>query len=100
MVGGGALVRRDRECAFLEDALAGLAGSGGGVVLAGGTHKVRFRGAQDFANRYGGSASDWVKKSTTDAVRSTNGYTYQIHWVENVRTGQIVDPKLTDNAPR
>jgi DNA-binding CsgD family transcriptional regulator/tetratricopeptide (TPR) repeat protein len=36
MLGGGALVGRDRECALLEDALAGLAGSRGGVLLLSG----------------------------------------------------------------
>jgi hypothetical protein len=40
--------------------------------------------------------SDWVKKSTTESVSASGGHVYQIHWVENVRTGEIVDVKLKD----
>ncbi len=74
--------------------------AGAGVVLAGGTHKSKFRAAERFAQEYGGEAGDWVKKSTTESVKASNGYTYQIHWAENVKTGQIVDVKLTANAPK
>jgi hypothetical protein len=74
--------------------------AGSGVVLAGGNHKVPFRAAQRFASEHGGEAADWVKKSTTGSVRGSGGYTYQIHRAENVKTGQIVDAKLTTNAPR
>lgn len=70
--------------------------AGSGVILAGGTS---FRNAQSFANQYGGDAADWVKKSTTASVQAGD-YTYQIHWAENLKTGQIADVKLTTRVSR
>lgn len=85
------------QLAFRELATGVRAGSG--VVLAGGTHKVAFRQAEAFAAQYGGTAADYVKKTTTQSVTSGGGSkVHQIHWVENVRTGAIYDVKLTTQA--
>jgi hypothetical protein len=45
--------------------------------------------------RYGGDAGDWAKK--VGATRSgPGGISQQIHWYENVRTGQRVEFKPTN----
>jgi len=80
--------------------LSSGASKGAGVVLAGGSSKVAFRDAAKTAERYGGEASDWVKKSSEAAHASPTGATYQIHWVENTKTGQIVDMKLSSQATK
>jgi hypothetical protein len=72
---------------------------GRGVTIAGGHSKAAHRHAERFAEQYGGSASEWVKKSTTASVSTQGGsVVHQLHWVENVRTRQIVDVKLTSTA--
>jgi len=86
------------QLAFSE-LLPGVA-RGSGVVMAGGTSKVAFRNAGRVAEAYGGNAADWVKKTTTASVTTSSGNIYQLHWVENIRTGQIVDTKLTRQAAR
>jgi hypothetical protein len=81
--------------------LAEGVGAGKGVVLAGGATKNAFRGAADYASAYGGDASHYVKKSTTASVSSAGGSkVHQIHWVENLKTGQIFDAKLTTTAKK
>jgi RHS repeat-associated protein len=81
--------------------LAGGVGAGKGIVLAGGASKNAFRGAADFATAHGGNAADYVKKSTTASVTSAGGSkVHQVHWVENLKTGQIFDAKLTTTARR
>jgi uncharacterized protein RhaS with RHS repeats len=75
--------------------------TGRGVILAGGPSKAAHRSAQRFADEFGGDAADWVKKSTTESVTSQDGLvTHQIHWVENLKTGQIADVKLTSKVKR
>ena len=79
--------------------LAGGVRAGRGVTIAGGGAKDAFRNAQKFADEFGGESADWVKKSTTESVTTQGGdVVHQIHWVENVKTGQIVDVKLTSQA--
>ena len=86
------------EQAAFRELSAGVR-AGEGVVLAGGTHKTAFRQAEAFAAKYGGEAADYVKKTTTHSVKTAGGSkAHQLHWVENLRTGEIHDVKLTSRA--
>jgi RHS repeat-associated protein len=80
-----------------QELAPGVAGNAG-IEIAGGASKAQFRGAAAYAERYGGDASDWVKKSTTGSHAGSGGNVYQLHWVQNLRTGQIVDVKLKSYA--
>jgi hypothetical protein len=84
------------QLAFQE--LAPRVARDAGVVLAGGSSKSAFRAAAGYAERFGGEAADWVKKSTTSSHAGSGGSVYQLHWVQNQRTGQIVDVKLKSYA--
>ncbi len=57
-----------------------------------GPGSVIFRDAARVAKEYGGGIQDWVKKSSSSSV-STNGVSFETHWVENVKTGQRVEFK-------
>jgi hypothetical protein len=63
-----------------------------GITVAGGGTNSAFRGAQRVADEFGGSAADWVKKSSS-SYTSKNGSQFETHWVENVKTGQRVEFK-------
>lgn len=67
-----------------------------GSTIAGGTSK--FRDSVRIAKDHGGSATDWVKKSSS-SYTARDGSRFETHWVENVRTGQRVEfkTKLTGN---
>jgi hypothetical protein len=68
-----------------------------GKIIAGPGAKKAFKNAEKFAQDFGGSTEDWVKKTSTDRVLS-DGKKWQIHWVENLKTGQRVNfkSKITD----
>lgn len=48
--------------------------------------------AQRLASQYGGKPRDWVKKTSTE-FRAVDGSRMQIHWFENIKTGQRVEQK-------
>jgi RHS repeat-associated protein len=74
----------------LNKALASQAQMGEvGTTMAGAGAKVPFRDAALVAEKYGGNAADWVKK-TSSSRTTRDGITFETHWVENVRTGQRV----------
>jgi hypothetical protein len=62
-----------------------------GTIMAGAGRTV-FRGASRVAAEYGGNASDWVKK-TSSSFTAPNGTKFEVHWVENIVTGQRVEFK-------
>ncbi len=64
------------------------------------THKDYFRDAEKFAKELGGEASDYVKKTSTARILA-NGETSQVHWVENLKTGQRFNFKtVMENASK
>jgi RHS repeat-associated protein len=63
-----------------------------GTIMAGTGGRVPFRDAPRVAAQYGGKASDWVKK-TSSAFTAENGTKFEVHWVENIVTGQRVEFK-------
>jgi hypothetical protein len=74
-----------------EEALA-AAQAGKGVSIAGAGTRTG-RQIDDIARlvkQYGGEAQDWAKMSTG---RTVNGVRVEVHWYENVRTGQRVEFK-------
>ena len=74
-----------------EEALA-AAQAGRGVAIAGaGARSGRL--IDDIVRvtqTYGGDAAEWAKMSTG---RTVNGVRVEVHWYENVRTGQRVEFK-------
>ena len=63
-----------------------------GTVLAGPGGRVPFRSADRVASEYGGSATDWVKR-TSSSYLGRDGVVFETHLVENVKTGQRVEFK-------
>lgn len=63
-----------------------------GHIMAGPGGRVPFRNAEAVAREYGGSALDWVKK-TSSSYTPSNSAPFQTHWVENLKTGQRVEFK-------
>jgi hypothetical protein len=63
-----------------------------GKIIFGGGSKPPFRDADKFAQEFGGGAADWVKKVSNTRVLS-DGKTWQVRWVENIKTGQRVNFK-------
>lgn len=63
-----------------------------GTIMAGPGGRVPFRDAPRVAEQYGGSASDWVKK-TSPSYTARDGAQFETHWVENIKTGQRVEFK-------
>ncbi|GEM_PF-2767682 len=64
-----------------------------GVIIAGGIGLAKFRDALRIAELYGGTADNWVKKSSNSAYIALDGVHFQTHWVENLLTGQRVEFK-------
>lgn len=46
---------------------------------------------KELVRRYGGNAANWVKKSSSSFTK--NNKTFEVHWYENVVTGQRVEFK-------
>ncbi len=63
-----------------------------GVPIAGHGTKTELRKAEKLADEYGGDASDWAKKSSTQYT-APDGRKYETHWYENSVTGQRVEQK-------
>ncbi|WP_198949576.1 RHS repeat-associated core domain-containing protein [Halovibrio salipaludis] len=63
-----------------------------GSTIAGQGSKQSFRDADRVAREHGGSAEDWVKKSSS-SHEAPDGTRFETHWSENVRTGQRVEHK-------
>ena len=77
----------------LQKSLASQAQMGeAGVIMAGPGGRIAFRDAPRVAQQYGGSASEWVKKTSSTYV-ARDGRHIETHWVENIRTGERVEFK-------
>jgi hypothetical protein len=63
-----------------------------GIPVAGAGTKTVLRDANRLVNEYGGNASDWAKRSSTQYT-ATDGRKFETHWYENSVTGQRVEPK-------
>lgn len=63
-----------------------------GTIMAGTGGRVPFRDAPRVATEYGGNASDWVKMKSS-SFTAPNGTKFEVHWVENIVTGQRVEFK-------
>lgn len=63
-----------------------------GVSVAGSGSKTPLRDSKRLANEYGGNASDWSKRSSSQHTAS-DGRKFETHWYENSATGQRVEPK-------
>jgi RHS repeat-associated protein len=90
--GGNAadLVRLEKSLASESQVAQAL--SGGGRVIAGAGSRAVFRDVDRIVKTYGGEAGDWVKKSSSKYV-ARDGSVFEIHWVENLRTGKKVELK-------
>lgn len=64
-----------------------------GADIAGGNGSTPLRKASDLANDYGGSPSDWVKKTSSNKTFS-DGTNFETHWEENTTTGERVNVKV------
>lgn len=73
-----------------------------GKIIAGNGSKATFRDAVKIAKQFGGSASDWVKKTSTSVFKAADGTQVQTHWVENLKTGfkTLFKPKITYPKPK
>jgi RHS repeat-associated protein len=85
----------------LEDASANLlseAQAGIGKPIIGAGTKSGLTGAERLAEEYGGDPYDWAKM-TTRHFDLGDGRSIQVHWYENLDTGQGVEwkTKLSDN---
>jgi len=63
-----------------------------GVTMAGTGTNAPFRAAQRVADEFGGSAADWVKKSSS-SYTAKDGLQFETHWVENLLTNERVEFK-------
>ena len=74
-----------------EEALAAaMAGRGIAIAGAGARGGRQIDDIARLVSMYGGEAADWAKMSTG---RTVNGVRVEVHWYENVRTGQRVEFK-------
>ena len=64
-----------------------------GKIIAGEGAKDPFKHAAKFASDYGGSAEDWVKKTSMKAF-TKDGRAFETHWVENLITSQRLQYKI------
>lgn len=58
-----------------------------GEDIAGGTASKPFRDADRAAQTYGGSAEEWVKRSSSNKL-APDGTKSETHWIQNLSTGQ------------
>jgi hypothetical protein len=75
----------------LESMIPGLTAK----AIAGGSSGTVFRDASLFANDFGGAAADYVKFVSREMVNAGNGWEFQIHWVQNILTRDVVEAKAT-----
>lgn len=64
-------------------------------VIAGKGTSVAFRSSQTYAERLGGDAADWMKKTGT--IESSK-YIFEVHWVE--LDGKMFDAKIKNREER
>lgn len=68
------------------------ASAGKGRAIAGaGTNKT-LREAGRLASEYGGNPADWRKMATSNAVNK-GMENFEIHYYQNIKTGQVVEMK-------
>ncbi|QSH59617.1 hypothetical protein A0J47_020255 (plasmid) [Photobacterium damselae subsp. damselae] len=60
--------------------------------VAGAGSKTPLRDSKRLANEYGGSTSNWSKRSSLKHT-APDGRKFETHWYENSVTGQRVEPK-------
>jgi len=84
---------RPAAASGIENDLADLVNEVTPVEIAGLESGTIFRDAPWYAEQYGGDPADYVKYVSAEWITAPNGETFQIHWVENVATGQIYDAK-------
>ena len=68
-----------------------------GKVIAGTKHKRLIDDVDRLVKTYGGAESDWVKKSSRNINKAPlfeKGYAKEIHWYENIKTGERFELKL------
>ena len=63
-----------------------------GTVIAGRGGRGAFRDASRVAREHGGDPADWAKMTSSSRV-ARDGTKLELHWVENLRTGQRVEFK-------
>lgn len=68
--------------------------SAGSRTMAGHGTDVPIRDVGRLTATYGGEAGDWAKNTSTVQHVFPDGRAGQVHWYENVATGQRVDAKL------
>lgn len=86
------LVRLEKSLA--SESQVAQAMSGGGRIIAGAGSRAVFRDLDRIVKTYGGEAADWVKKSSSKYV-ARDGSVFEVHWVENLRTGKKVELKTS-----
>jgi len=78
-----------------------------GTIIAGAGHQKTINDLPRLINRYGGSAEDWVKMSSSKIIALQDGNRfgvkpfkgiseafYEVHWYENLKTGIRTDTKI------
>ena len=76
-----------------SEAQLGEMTAGTGRPIAGPGADAVFRDAARIADTYGGNAADWAKMSSS-GFTAADGTAFATHWVQNVMTGQQVEPKV------
>ena len=66
-------------------------GETGLAIIGAGTNRSLDSSVR-LATQYGGDAADWAKMSSS-SYQGIDGYRFETHWYENVRTGLIVEFK-------
>jgi hypothetical protein len=74
-------------------------GEAGTAIAGAGTNTV-LRGAPRLVDQYGGAAGDWAKMGGS-SYRGADGFQFETHWYQNVRTGERFEfkPKITGGGP-
>lgn len=79
-----------------EEQLAQAQAGNGTPLIGAGTTRV-LDAAPRLARQYGGNASDWAKmggdSSAGRGVQMPGGGYFEIHWYQNLKTGQVVEVK-------
>jgi hypothetical protein len=70
----------------------GAARKVGGRLIASGANGT-FTKAKFFADKYGGSVSDYEKVATRTIAKTSDGFKIEVHFVRNKETGQVWDLK-------
>lgn len=72
--------------------------SGAGTPIAGAGAKAQLRVADDLAEKYSGNPGDWAKMSS-EKYTGPDGKQFEMHWYENVETGERVEYKTKITRP-